>query len=403
MKILVVSQYFPPEPGAPSNRVSAYVEAMARRGHKVTVICEFPCYPSGILQKSDKWKLFRKEKKNNYTILRTYVLTFPQKNNIKRMLFYISFAISSFLAILFIRRRDLVLASSPPIFFAYSSMIAAKIKRSKFAVDIRDLWPDTAKEVEAVSSRRLMKWGAVMERGLYRNATNISTVSEGIKEKIEQRGGAGKTSVVYNGSFEQILNWRGAVDELRSRLGWKDQIVITYAGIIGLGQDIKAVLPQLIKINRRDVIIVFIGEGPHKAELKHEVESAGAKHIQFFEPMSQADVIPYLYASDILMVILREIAFFGSAIPSKFFDSMAVGKPVIANVDGEMRKIMDQYQTGLYFSAGKDGSFGEAVEKLLGNAEIRHTMGANGKKLVEEQFLRSKIAENAVLRLENLF
>jgi colanic acid biosynthesis glycosyl transferase WcaI len=402
MKILVVSQYFPPEPGAPSNRVLAYVEAMARRGHQVTVVCEFPCYPSGVLQKSDKWKLFRRKKKDNYTILRTYILTFPQKNNIKRMLYYLSFALSSFFAILFLSRRDIVLASSPPIFFAYSSMIAAKIKRSKFIVDIRDLWPDTAKEVEAVSSGRLMKWGSYLERGLYRNAVGVFTVSEGIKGKIEKRGGAGKTSVVYNGSTEQILNWQGSVDELRAKLGWADKIVITYAGIIGLGQDIKAMLPQLIKIKRQDVVIVFIGEGPHKAELKQEIELAGAKHIKFYEPMSQAEVIPYLYASDILMVILREIPFFQSAIPSKFFDSMAVGKPVIANVDGEMRKIMEEHQTGLYFSAAIEGSLAQAVERLIGNSEIRRTMGDNGKKLVEEQFLRSKIADRAVLTLENL-
>lgn len=401
MKILVVSQYYPPEPGVPSNRVSAFVEAMVRRGHQVTVVSEFPCYPTGILCEADKWKLFRRQKRDGHTVVNTYVMTFASKNNIKRMLYYISFAVSSFFAIIFIRRHDVLLASSPPIFFAYTSMIAARLKRSKFIIDIRDLWPDTAKEVEAVSSGRLIKWGAFLERGLYKNATRIFTVSEGIKSKIEQRGGKDRTSIIFNGSYEQIINWQGSANELRQKLGWADKIIITYAGIIGLGQDILAILPQIVKINRDDIQFVFIGAGPQKADLIAGFERERFKNVRFFDTMSQAEVIPYLYASDILLVILREIPFFRSAIPSKFFDSMAVGKPVIANVDGELRKIMEDNQTGLYFSSQKDGSFLEAVMMLAKSPELRQKMGDNGKKLVADRYLRSRIADRAVKIIED--
>ena len=403
MKILVISQYFPPETGAPSNRVSAFVEAMIRRGHQVTVVSEFPCYPTGVLRKADKWKLFRREKREGYTVVNAYVMTFATKNNIKRMLYYISFAVSSFIAVLFLRRRDIVLASSPPIFFAYSSMIAARLKRSKFVIDIRDLWPDTVKEVEAVSSGRLMKWGAYLERRLYTNATHIFTVSQGIKGKIELRGGKDKTSIVYNGSFEQILNWQGSINEFRHKLGWANKAVITYAGIIGLGQDILAILPQITEIKRDDIQFVFIGDGPQKTDLILEFEREGFKNVQFFDAMPQTEVIPYLYASDVLMVVLREIAFFNSAIPSKFFDSMAVGRPVIANVDGEMRKIMEENQTGIYFSGQKDGSLLEAITTLTNFPELRHKMGDNGKRLVADRYLRSKIADRAIRVIEDSF
>lgn len=402
MRILVVSQYFPPEPGAPSNRVSAIVDAMVKRGHQVIVVSEFPCYPSGVLRKGDRWKLFRKEKRNGYTIVNTFVISFASKNNIKRMLYYLSYAFSSFFAILLLRRRDIVLASSPPIFFAYTSMMAARLKRSKFVVDIRDLWPDTVKEVEAVSSGRLMRWGAYLERALYKNAAQIFTVSDGIKTKIEQRGGTNKTSIVYNGSFEQILNWRGSTEQLREKLGWSGKFVITYAGIIGLGQDILAILPQIIKTKKDEILFVFIGDGPQKDQLISAFEAADYKSVQFLNSMSQSEVIPYLYASDILMVILREIPFFNSAIPSKFFDSMAVGKPVIANVDGEMRRIMQDYQIGLYFSSALQGSFEEAILELANSSDLRQKMGENGKKVVAERFLRSKIAEQAIIKLENL-
>jgi colanic acid biosynthesis glycosyl transferase WcaI len=116
LRVLLISQYFPPEPGAPSNRVKAFVDAMVARGHQVTVVCEFPCYPTGILQKSDRWRLFRVEDNDNFKVIRTFVVSLSNKNNIKRMLFYLSFALSSFVAILFLKRRDIVIASSPPIF-----------------------------------------------------------------------------------------------------------------------------------------------------------------------------------------------------------------------------------------------------------------------------------------------
>jgi glycosyltransferase involved in cell wall biosynthesis len=207
---------------------------------------------------------------------------------------------------------------------------------------------------------------------------------------------------MYNGSLEQILNWQGSIAQLRDRLGWADKTVITYAGVIGLGQDFMAVLPQIAEIHNDHILFAFIGDGPQKADFARVVVQKGLKNIQFYDSMPQSEVIQYLYASDILLVVLREVSFFHSAIPSKFFDSMAVGKPVIANVDGELRKIMEDNQTGLYFSASVPNSFSTAVGELVKNPELRPKMGQNGKSLVADRFLRSKIADEAIKTLENL-
>ena len=401
MKILVISQYFPPEPGATSNRLLSFVEAMVKRGHDVTVICEFPNHPVGILSPEDKWRLYRVEDNGSYKVVRTFVMTFAKKNNIKRMLFYLSFAFSSFIAILFLRRHDVVFASSPPIFHAFTSMIAAKIKRSTFILDVRDLWPDGVLEVEAVSNKVLLKYGNYIETIIYKNAKTIFTVSKGLKEKIENRGGKNKVRISYNGSFEKMLKCNGDIEEFRKLKGWMKKTVIAYAGLIGLTQDLTRLLPEICELSREDLLFLFIGGGPEKEKLSQKIEQSQLENVKLVDLMPVNKVIQYLHSVDVMLVVLRETELFKAAIPSKFFDCMAAGKPVISNVDGELREIMEKHNTGIYFSLKEPGSFKSAINNLINDPDKRKLLGDNGRKLVQERFLRSKLADQAVKAIEN--
>ncbi len=402
MTILVISQYFPPEPGAPSNRIKAFVEAMVERGHQVTVICQFPNYPTGILDKNDEWRLFRFEKKEDFTILRCFVLAFRKKNNIKRMLYYLSFAVSSFVAALWLRRRDVIFASSPPIFFVFGAMLAARLKRSRFVADIRDLWPDSAKEVEAVGSPRLLRWGGRLEKSIYEQADRLFTISAGLKKIIENRGGMGKTDVIYNGSVEDFVNWKKDIPKLRKKFGWQDRLVITYAGIIGLGQDLLSLLPELPKLKSRGILFNFIGDGPQKEILQAEISRVGLTNVEFHDHMPMEQAIDYICCSDIMLVILRECELFRSAIPSKFFDGMAAGLPIVTNVDGELRELLETNNAGIYFSLKQKGAFADAIMRLAADGELRNSMGKNGRRLVETSFLRKHQARKAVEMIESM-
>ena len=400
MRILVITQYYHPEPGATTNRLMSFVDAMVKRGHKVTVICEFPNHPVGVLSPEDKWRLFRVEDAGSCKIVRTFVLTFSDKNNIKRMMFYLSFAISSFIAALFLRRHDVIFASSPPIFHTYTAMLAAKIKRSKFVADIRDLWPDSALAFEAVSNNTLLRLGGILEKQIYSRAVKIFTVTKGLKEKIENRGGKNKVSIAYNGSFEDMLNWDGDKEEFRKNEGWTEKTVICYAGIIGLGQNLVNLLPEILSLDNDEYLFEFIGDGPQRLELIDKIKEMNFKNVRVRESVPVKDIIPYIYCSDIMLVVLRESSLFRSAIPSKFFDYMAAGKPVVTNVDGELREIMEDNKTGIYFSFKQPGLFKKAIEELSSNREKLLVYGKNGKKLVVNRFLRRKLAENMVLKIE---
>lgn len=402
MRILIITQYYHPEPGATTHRLMSFVGAMQKRGHRVDVICEFPNHPTGILASGDRWRLFRIERQGSVRIIRTFVLAFRRKNNINRMLFYLSFAFSSFLAALFLKKSDMVFTSSPPIFHAFTAMIAARIKGSKFILDIRDIWPDTALEVEAVKSGRLLKWGGYLERKLYKNALQIFVVSKGIKNTIDSRGGAGKTRVVYNGSQEDMLNWEGDTESLRKSQGWDSKFVVSYAGLMGLGQNLTALIPEISGMDGQDLSFVFIGDGPEKILLEKKAENENLDNIKFIDLMPRKDVIPYIYSSDLMMVILKETDFFKSAIPSKFFDYMAAGKPIITNADGELRGILTEHNAGLYFSLREKGSFARAIGLLRNDPDLRTAMGNNGKKAVQERFLRARTANEMVKVIEEI-
>jgi len=400
MRILVITQYFEPEPGAPSHRLVAFVDAMVSRGHDVTVICEFPNYPEGRLSPEDRFRLFRVEKKGSYKTIRTFVLTFGKKNNLKRMLSYLSFALSSFIAALVLSRRDITFSSSPPIFQAYMAMLAARIKRSKFIADIRDIWPDSATEVEAVSNKRLLRYGGYIERQLYENATTIFTTTKGSRKLIASRGGQEKTFICYNGSFEKVLDWRGDAEAIRRANGWAGKTVVTYAGLIGLGQNLIDLLPEIQTLNRENLRFLFVGDGPQKKDFVRKIEEIHQDNVIVLKTMAMKDVLPFLYASDILLVLLRESDFFKKVIPSKFFDYMAIGKPILSNVDGELREIMECSGSGDYFSIREPGSFANAVHSLARDPARREEMGISGKRTVAEKFMRHKLATEAVKTME---
>jgi len=400
MKILVITQYYYPEPGATSNRLLSIVQAMVKRGHDVTVICEFPNHPTGILDNADRGKLFRVEKADGYRIIRTFVWTFPHKNNVKRMLFYLSFALSSLIAALCVRKVDVIFASSPPIFHAFTSMLASIVKRKTFILDIRDIWPDSALETQAVNNSTLLSLGSALEHSLYNKADRIFTISQGLKKVIDQRSKIAKTDLIYNGSFKYMQICDTNLTEFRKKIGWHDNVVILYAGIIGLGQDIIKLLPLINDSSCQNVRFEFIGGGPQVDLITNEIKKLNIDSIGIHEAMPVEKIIPFIHAADIMLVPLREIVFFKSAIPSKFFDYMAAGKPIVSNVDGELREIMEQYNTGIYFSIREPGSFDQAVTKLIENPSLRLAMGENGKKVVNERFLRSKLSTRMVEIIE---
>ena len=184
MKIIYITQYFPPEVGAGAVRAFNITKNLIELGNNVFVISEIPNYPDGKIPPKYRHKFFYKERYEGIDVLRTYVVASKRKTFLQRFLFYLSFMFSSIYAGLRLIKFDLVFATSPPLFVGLSGYFISKIRNAKFLLDIRDLWPETAVAFRQLSNKCLIYLLVKLERFLYREADRVTTPIPGYCDKI---------------------------------------------------------------------------------------------------------------------------------------------------------------------------------------------------------------------------
>jgi len=383
-----MTQNFYPEPGAPTNRTLALARGMALAGHDVTVICEFPCYPTGILEKKDRCKIFRKERFENIKIVRTFVIPTSRSNLFSRLSNYFSYMISSFLIALFLKKPDLIIASSPPLFVGPSAVALSKLKKVPLVADIRDLWPEDAVEIGQLKNPMAIWAGRSTSNSLYQNAVFITTISNGFKDHIQNITGKNNVYILYNGSSVPELNFQ--ISSPHPDIDSK--FIVCYSGTIGLGQPVEDIISVADKTREFDDIEYWIiGEGVRRAALENMALNLNLANIKFFGGVAFIESLVLMSKTHAAIVALYNRKYYKSAIPSKFFDCMALGLPVILGVDGEARKIMEDNNTGLFYESGNIDDLKSKILMLKNKPEMRIQLGSNGKMLVGSKFKRLQL------------
>ena len=400
MRILIITQYFHPEPGAPANRLLSFARSFAAKGHQVTVLCEFPNYPTGRLAKGDQFRFCRKEKLENFEVVRSFVIPTRRSNTMLRLINYWSFMVSCFMVGLFIKRPDLILVSSPPLFAGPAAVWLSSLKRVPLVSDIRDLWPEDAILMGQLTNMFAIYGGRATASQLYRKSSLIITISEGLKEKLEMMAPGKEVHVIVNGSSVPDL-WP---DKGRHHRIQDGPITVCYAGTLGLGQPIEDII-EVAAATRDDESIryLIVGDGVKRERLMAMAKSENLDHIKFVGGVSFDTSLELLCDSDIAVVSLIGKEIFKSAIPSKFFDCMALGLPVILGVDGEARRILEASETGLFYRSGDWRDLMDKILFLKGNPDIAQRLGENGRKLVWGQYKRSDLAAQLESIIRNRF
>jgi glycosyltransferase involved in cell wall biosynthesis len=397
MKILYVSQYFPPEMGAPAGRVHELSREWVRAGHRVTVLTGFAHHPTGVKAAGDRGRLTRRERIDGIDVVRCYVFAAPNAGVGKRMVSYASFMLSAaVIGALRVARPDVVVATSPQLLCACAGRALALRFRVPFVFEVRDLWPESILAVEAMQDNWVVRSLKGLARHLYRTSDRIVTVGEGYKRQIERLYGIdpGKMDVVPNGIDPELFSPAPRDNEIRRELGWGDRTVAMYVGTHGMAHALHGVLEAARRLQDvRELLFVFVGEGARKEELVRQAAAAGLDNVQFIGQQPKARVPAFYAACDLGLVTLRRTPLFQEVLPSKIFEYLAMERPLILSVDGEARQLVEAAGAGRFVEPENPEALAAALRELAGDRRRLAEMGRRGRSFVLAHYQRSALAE----------
>jgi glycosyltransferase involved in cell wall biosynthesis len=392
LKILFLTDNFPPEVNAPATRTWEHCIEWVERGAEVTIITCAPNFPQGKVYKGYKNKLYQKETMAGITVIRVWTYITANEGFFKRILDYFSFAVSSFLAGLFVK-TDIIIATSPQFFTAASGRWLSIFKWKPWIMEVRDLWPESVKNVGAASNSVIIRFFEWWERRLYKTAKHIIVVTDAFKQAIMDKGIKGqKITVVKNGANLELYRPLPKNDELIQRLGLQNKIVIGYIGTHGMAHKLDFILYCASKLKHSPYHFLFIGAGAEKANLVEQKKSLHLENVTFLDPVEKQSVPDYISITDISLIPLRDSELFKTVIPSKIFETSAMGKPILLGVRGESRQIIETYSAGLFFEPENENDFVSKLQQLATDKELYQNC-VNGCFKLAKGFDRKILAE----------
>jgi colanic acid biosynthesis glycosyl transferase WcaI len=412
MRILYLSQYFPPEAGATQTRAYEMARNLVRLGHAVTMIAEVPNHPSGIIPPAYRGKLVERSQLEGIEVIRVWVKASPIKSFRNRMLFYLSYMAGASLAGLLLAhgRYDLIYASSPPLFVGGAALALSALRRIPMLFEVRDLWPESAVALGELSNPRAVAWATRLEEACYRRARVIIVVTEGIRRRLLQRGLVGdKVHLIPNGANVDLFHFDpGARRRVRQELSLGEKFVAIYAGIHGVAQGLETMVEAARRLQADSQIhFLLVGDGPKKAELVELVRQYKLANVTLLDEQPRPAIPALLSAADAAVIPLRKLEIFKGALPSKMFDSWACERPVLLSVDGEARQVMEAARGGVFVEPEDPQALAQAILELRRQPELRQQMGNRGRSFTERHYSRRAQAEQlagimqAVLKSEN--
>ncbi len=392
MNIIVVSQWFPPEPGGGPARFLEMGSQWQAGGHRVTVLAGIPNWPTGRVPRGYERRFLVRERYEGLRVLRSWVYATPNEGVVKRIANHTSFLISAPLASLLSNERpDVVVATSPPLFAAVAGLGIAAGFRAPFVLDVRDLWPDAIfalGQMQGALARGLLRR---LERLLYRRAAVVVATSPRFRRPIMQRG-ASVVEAIPNGADLRLFSPGPPDEQLRRAWGWDGKFVVLYAGTLGMAHGLRSVLDAAELLAGSQVHFALVGDGAERAQLEADATGRGLSNVQFI-PLQPRKGMPAVYRSaDICLVALRPLQLFEDFIPSKIFEIMACGRPMIAAVSGESLSVVSAARAAIPAEPGSGPMLAQAVKDALASSRLAE-MGASGRRFVEEHFDRADLAQ----------
>jgi glycosyltransferase involved in cell wall biosynthesis len=372
------------------------------QGIDTSVITGMPNYPTNAIYSGYQRRLSMTEIIDGVRVHRVWLFVSQSRNFASRLLNYFSFVATSFFRLLFLSRPDVLVCESPPLFLGMTAVVICKLKRSKLVFNVSDLWPESAERLGLVRNRWLLRLSYRLECWIYRNSALVSGQTQGIVHNISGRV-AVRTHWLPNGfDFSEGIE-PTVVENVQSVSVPEGYFLVLYAGIIGHAQALDLVLRAAALLTARPVLFILAGDGPERNALQVQAQQSGLKNIRFIGHLPKAMVFAWIKACHAYLVPLRRLELFKGAIPSKIFEPMACGKPVLLGVDGEAKKLfVDEAQAALFFEPENETDLVKQINMLLAQPELARQLGERAKELVQRQFDRHKIHSAFLSALQSI-
>jgi glycosyltransferase involved in cell wall biosynthesis len=405
LKILLLSEYFPPEVGAGSNRAYELSYNWVKLGASVTVITGFPDYPDGIIPADYKGLKFLHENIDGIEVIRTFTIPAPNKGFFKRVISFLSFMFSSIIqGSKAVKKQDIVIATSPPFFVGIAGYIISKLKDAPFVFEVRDLWPESIVQLGQLRNKFVIFLLEKLENFLYNNCNHIVPVAESTIGVLALKGvNTDKITVIKNGVDLKNFSPSEKNTALVDKFNLRNKFTVGYIGTIGLSHAIDKVLDAADHLkNNQEIQLIIIGEGAEKEKLIRKKDELKLSNVKFINNVDKKSLPEYYRLCDVLLVPLRKLELFEKVIPSKIFEIFAMEKPLIISVNGEAKKLVEESGGGIYSEPENEIELKDRILYLYKNRSLLIEMGLKGRKYVENNFDRIILSQKYLDLLKSI-
>jgi glycosyltransferase involved in cell wall biosynthesis len=403
MRILLITQHFPPERGA-VRRLYEFASFFQRQGHKVTVLTATPNYPDGIVPKKYRGHFLYHENYNGLDVYRSYVLPASNAQPKKRMIGFLFFAITAIINSFRIRGKfDLILASSPPVSSPFIGYIISRLRRTKLVLEIRDLQPESGEQFGNLNKSFFTETIRRVMNFLYHRADHIVCVTKGIEQWMLDSGiPQERLSVVKSGVGRDFIDSHS--NGIRKKYGWEDKFLVLFSGTLGWVRPLESIVESArILADEKQYHFVFVGDGQRRQSLEALARQYNLKNISFVGLQPLEEIPYYLKAGDVLVECLKEVPVAKMALPTKIFEYMASGRPIVfGSIDGETSRLLDSAGGALTYSSKKPEQLAELIRDIYTKKIDGDELGRKYHQFVRDNHTRDKWAEKYIDILDNI-
>ena len=388
MRFVFLTQYFPPETGAPPARLGAMVAELVALGHEVEVVTGLPNYPSGVVFAGYEGRPYRRDSWAGATVHRVWLYA-AAGSGLKRALNYLSFTLTCSVGLARAGRPDWVFVESPPLPVMVPAVTFARLRRSPLVLNVADLWPDSMVHLDMSLPRGVLGSLQALERWAYRRADVVTAITDGVRDRLRAKGvPEAKLAFLPNGVDTRLFRPAHPDEALRRELALEGRQVVLYAGTHGYAHGLDVVLRAAAllaagDLAQRDIVFLLVGDGSEKPALVARAAEKGLDNVVFVPPVPLEQVARLLSLSTVALATVRGGELFQATRSAKVLPAMAAGRAIVYSGDGEGGRIVADAGAGLVTPAGDADALATAVSRICGDPHLAAELGRNGRAHAE--------------------